>query len=143
MTLLPSRKLSAAFVGVFLIGGLVGGLLVLTFTDMKLSHFMTVTTDPQSMAARINQKYVQDLHLSADEQARIAPLIREMTQHLYLVRRQFGVDIVATLDDYHQKIGAEMTPEHREAFEKWLAERQKRMSSMLLPDQPPVETGGK
>jgi uncharacterized membrane protein len=143
MTLLPSRKLSAAFVGVFLIGGLVGGLLVMAFTDMKLSHFMTVTSDPQSMATRVNQKYVQAFNLNADEQARIAPLIREMTQHLYLVRRQFGVDIIATLDDYHQKIGAQMSPEHREAFEKWLADRKKRMSSMLLLDQPPVETGGK
>ena len=108
MTLLPSRKLSAAFVGVFLIGGLVGGLLVMAFTDMKLSHFMTVTSDPQSMATRVNQKYVQAFNLNADEQARIAPLIREMTQHLYLVRRQFGVDIIATLDDYHQKIGAQI-----------------------------------
>lgn len=140
MTLLPSRKVAGAFLGVFLIGAIVGGLLVTTFQDLRLSHFLVSTSDPKSMAAHINQKYVREYNLTADEQARIAPLTQEMTQRLYLTRRQFGVDIIATLDDYHRQIGDRMLPEHREAFQKANEDRRKRMGGMLLLDSPPAET---
>jgi hypothetical protein len=143
MTLLPSRKVGIAFAGVFLIGGLVGALLVGAFHDMSLSRLFVSTADPKSMAARIDQKYVQQYQLTADEQARIAPLIREMTQRLYFTRRQFGVDIIATLDEYHGKIAEQMTPEHRAAFQKANEERRKRMSSLLLLDQPAPGAGQK
>ncbi len=136
--MLPSRKITAAFIGVFLIGVLTGVLLIMAFNDTRFSKFITSTGDPRSMAIRINQKYLKELNLNSDEQARIAPLTQEMTQQLYLTRRQFGVDIVATLKDYHRKIGEQMTPEHREVFEKANIEREKRMSAVLLLDQPPA-----
>jgi hypothetical protein len=136
MTLLPSRKVSAAFIGVFLVGTLVGAMLVVAFQDMRFSHFLVSTSDPKSMAERINQKYVKDFGLSSSEQQRIVPLTQEMTQRLYMIRRQFGVDIIATMDEYHQKIGAEMTAEHRTAFESVNLERRNRMSAMLLLNQP-------
>jgi uncharacterized membrane protein len=135
MSLFPSRKVTAVFVAVFLIGALVGGLFITTFRDMTLPRFLTSTGDPKSMAARINQKYIREYQLTADEQARIAPLTQEMTQRLYVIRRQFGVDIMATLDDYHQRIGAQMNPDHRDAFQKANEERRKRMSTILLLDQ--------
>jgi hypothetical protein len=141
--MLPSRKITAAFAGVFLIGALAGGLLTSTWKDADFSSFLTKTSDPKGMASRISQKYVRDYQLSADEQARIAPLIEEMTQHLYLDRRQFGVDILATLDDYHAKIGAQMSPDHRQAYEKANQERKRRMSTMLLLDQPDAVQGQK
>jgi uncharacterized membrane protein len=132
--LLPSRKITAAFIGVFLIGAAVGALLLISFSDLRFSRFLTSTSDPKSMATRINLKYLKEYHLSPDEQARIAPLTQQMTQQLYVTRRQFGVDIMATLDDYHRKIGEQMSPEHREAFEKANVERKKRMSATLLLD---------
>lgn len=135
----PSRKIIAAFIGVFLIGALVGGLVVWDLSDMKLSRFLNRTSDPASMAARINQKYIDDYHLSPEEQARIAPLTKEMADQLYQVRRRFGADIISTLDNYHQKIGAEMTPEHRAAYEKANIERKNRMSSLLLDPAAPAQ----
>jgi hypothetical protein len=136
MSPLPSRKIGAAFVGVFLIGATVGALLVTTFQDMRFPRFLTMTGNPTSMGARINQKYLKEYQLSPAEEARVAPLTQDMADHLYLIRRQFGVDILATLDDYHQKIGEQMTPDHRSAFEKTNEERKKRMSSILLLDAP-------
>jgi hypothetical protein len=103
---------------------------------MQFYKFMTSTTDPKSMAVRINQKYVEEYHLSADEQKRIAPLTQEMTQRLYVLRHQFGVDIIAAIDDYHAKIAEQMSPDHRAAYQAAYAARKKRMSAMLLPDQP-------
>ncbi len=132
--MLPSRKLVAAFTGVFIIGGIVGALLFWTFQDARLSHFFYLTSDPKSMAARIGTKYAKECSLTPEEQTRIAPLTAEMTQHLFNIRRQFGIDIVSTLKDYHQKIGEEMTPDHRQIFQQANEDREKRMSSLLLLD---------
>jgi hypothetical protein len=143
MSILPSRKVAATFVGVFLIGAVVGGLFVTAFQDMRLSQFLVRTGDPKSMASRINQKYVTEYHLTPDEMTKIAPLTAEMTQQLYVTRRKFGVDIIATLDDYHRKIGEQMLPEHRDAFDQANVERRKRMSAVLLLDPTPADTGAK
>jgi hypothetical protein len=137
--MLPSRKLALAFAGVFLIGAGVGGLLVFTLQDMRLSKFLTHTGDPKSMALRLSQKYAREENLTPDEQARIAPLTRDMADRLYQLRRRFGLDIVATLDDYHQRIGAQMTPEHRRLFDQANEERKKRMSAMLLLEPAPPD----
>ena len=134
MTMLPSRKVAATFAGVFLIGALVGGFVESTFHDVRLTHFFDSTTDPKKWAAKINQKYIHEYGLTPDEQARVAPIIQEMTQRLYLFRRQFGVDIVTTLDDYHAKIGEQMLPAHREVYEKANVTRKKRMTTMLRLD---------
>ncbi len=141
--MLLSRKITAAFAAIFIIGVLVGMLIAWDLADTKLSDFMKKTGDPTSMVARIDQKYSKDYQLTPDEQSRIHPLTKEMAQHLYQVRQQFGMDILATLDDYHQKIGEQMTPAQREAYDKANADRKKRMSAMLLLDQNPSDQGQK
>ena len=135
MTLLPTRKVAGAFVGVFLIGALVGALLVKAFEDLWVNRFLVSTADPKSMAVRIDQKYLHDYHLTPDEELRIRPLIQEMTQQLYLSRKRFGVDIISTMDDYHNRIAEQMLPEHRDAYKEANDKRRKRMSSVLLLDQ--------
>jgi len=139
MSMLPSRKITAAFIGVFFVGALVGALIMMDYTDTRLSRFLNHTGDPESMAARINQKYITDYQLSPDEQSRIAPLVKEMTQHLYQERRQFGTAVINTLDEYHQKIGQQMTAEQREIYEKINGDRKKRMSNLLLDQAPSAQ----
>jgi hypothetical protein len=134
MSMLPTRKIMFTFVGVFVIGAVVGGMITWDFTDLKFSRFLKRTSNPESMEARINQKYTQQYGLSADEQKRIAPLAKAMAQKLYDARHHFGADIVATLNDYHQQIAAQMTPEHRAAYEKDNVERMKLVNGILLPD---------
>jgi hypothetical protein len=133
--MLLTRKITVAFVAIFLIGAAVGALIMWDVTDTQLSMFMKKTTDPGSMAVRLNAKYAKEYQLTPDEQARIAPLTQEMAQHLYQTRHQFAVDIISTLDEYHEKIGAQMTPSQREAYEQANAARKKRIGSMLLIDQ--------
>jgi len=131
----PTRKIVAEFVGVFLVGALAGGLLVSGTTDTPLMSFMNKTANkPDAIVARINKKYAQDYNLSPDEIAKIQPLVQDMAQHIYQARHQFGLDIMSTLDDYHAKIAAQLTPEHRDAYEKAMADRRKTLSSVLLPD---------
>jgi len=143
MSLVLSRKVIAAFVGVFFMGAGVGALVMKDFSAQRISNFINYTGDPASNAARINQKYVHDYHLTAEEQARIAPLVREMTQHLYEERRQFGVAIIKTLDDYHEKISVQMTPEQSAAYSKVNEERKKWLTNLLLSDPTPTAQGQK
>lgn len=144
MIMRPTRKIIADFVGVFLIGALAGGFVTWSFTDTQLSTFMTKTAaTPDSMVARMNKKYVDDYHLTPDELNRIQPTVKEMAQNIYQVRHQFGLDIMAALDKYHQEIAEQLTPEHRAVFEKAIAERKKKLNGLLLLDQGSPSEGSK
>ena len=139
----PTRKFVAEFMGVFLIGAVAGGLVTWSYTDRQVSTFMSRSTDPDSMVARLNKKYVDEYHLTPDELNRIQPQIKEMARDIHQVRHQFGLDIMATLDKYHEKIAAQMTPEHRAAYEKDIAERRNKLNSLMLPDQSSPTQGSK
>ena len=140
--LLPSRKIAGEFAAVFFIGVLVGGLLVWDYTDRELTKFMNKTNESDSvMVERIDRKYVDEYHLTPDELSRIQPTIKEMAQHMSHIRRQFGIDIVSTYSDYHEKIAQQLTPEHRAAYEQATAERKKQISSLLQLDQSSSDQG--
>jgi len=51
MAMRLTRKITAEFIGVFLIGALAGGLVTWSYTDTRLSTFMSRTNDPDSMVA--------------------------------------------------------------------------------------------
>jgi len=143
MGLFPLRKVTASFIGVFIIGVAVGWLNASLWSDTKFINFLNRTNDPVSMANRINQKYLNEYQLTPDEQTRIAPLTKELAQHLYQLRHQFGTDIIATLDEFHQKIAKEMTPAQREMYAKANEDRKSRMVSLLLADPPKPDPGQK
>ncbi len=66
-----------------------------------------------------------------------------MAQHIYQVRHQFGLDVMSTLDEYHEKIAAQLTPEHRAAYKEAIGAREKKLSSLLLLDQSSPSTTSK
>jgi hypothetical protein len=135
MLMLPSGKIGAAFVGVFLIGALSGGLVTWSFTDKQLSTFMTNSNDPDTVIVeRINKKYVHDYNLSPDELARIQPLIKAMAHHTTQIRHQFAMDFITAFEENHAKIAAQLDPPHREAYQAATAERDKELRAMLLID---------
>jgi uncharacterized membrane protein len=143
MSTRTTRKIIVDFIGVFLIGALAGGLVTWSYTDTQLSSFMTRTNDPNTFVVRVNKKYADEYHLSADELSRIQPQIKEMAQQIYQVRHQFGVDMMAKLDEYHQKIAEQLTPEHRAAYEKAMADHKKQLGGILLLDQSSPSQGAK
>lgn len=140
----PTRKIIADFVGVFLIGALAGGLATWSYTDKQAATFLSHAADkPESIVARVNKKYVDELHLTPDELSRIQPMVIDMAQRTYQLRHQFGVDFMATFDEYHQKIGEQLTPEHRAAYETATAQRRVILNNLLLPDQSSPSQGSK
>jgi uncharacterized membrane protein len=143
MAMRPTRKIIAEFVAVFLIGAVVGGLVTSNYTDTQLTTFMSRTNDPDSLVARLNKKYADEYHLTPDELNRIQPTIKEMAQQIYQVRHQFGLDVMATLDKYHEKIAEQLTPEHRAAYEKAMAEHRTKLNNLMLPDQSSPNQGAK
>jgi uncharacterized membrane protein len=144
MLMRPTRKIVAEFVGVFLIGAIAGGLVMWGYTDTSASTFFSHAADkPDSIVARVNKKYAEDFHLTPDELNRIQPVIKEMAQHTYQIRHQFGLDIMASFDDYHHQIAVQLTPDHRQAYEAAIAEKRKKLASLLLPDQSSPTEGAK
>ena len=131
--MLPSRRVAATFLCVFILGAIAGGLISLNFADMRFYNFLNRTNDPASLADRINKNLLRDYHLDADEQARIAPITRDMAQKLYDLRRRFGSDVIATMEASHQKISDQMNPSQRAAYAKANEERRQRAVSMLMP----------
>ena len=135
-----TRKIIAEFIGVFVIGGVAGCFLTWAYItwyydDSHITGFMNRTNNPDTMVTRINKKYAEQFKLTPDEINRIQPLINEMAQHTYQIRHQFGVDVLANYDNYHQKIAQQLTPEHRDVYQKATAERKKELTGLLLPDQ--------
>ena len=80
----PTRKIVAEFFGVFLVGAIVGGMAMWSYNatkysdtpnydrislpkpvDTTLNTFMSRTADgPDSILARMHQKYIDDYHLT-------------------------------------------------------------------------------
>jgi hypothetical protein len=141
-TMSLTRKLTAEFIGVFLIGAAVGGLVVWDLTDDKMAQFMSKTNDPDSViVARVSKKYATEYRLTPDELQRIQPLIQDMAHQISQVRRQFGVDIMATIETYHQRIAQQLTPDHRAAYLAADEVRRKQMEKMFqLEQNPPDQT---
>ena len=135
MKRLFSLKVVLAFLVVFLIGGVVGGLVIFNLADLRFSKFLNRANDPASMALRINQKLVSEYNLTEDQQKNIAPLTREMAEKMHQLRRQFGEGVVATMDSYHQKVAEQMAPAQREGYEKMNIERHQRAVDTLLPER--------
>ncbi len=139
---LSSRKLAWAFVAIFLIGCLVGGLVTWDLTDTQLPTFLKKTSDPISLTARINDKYTKAYQLTPDQQARIAPITSAMSDRLYKIRNQFATDVISTMDDFHAQVATQMTPDQRAAYEKDNLVRKQKVSAMLFLNQsspPPAQ----
>ena len=137
----PSRKLAAMFVCVFVLGAVAGGLVSMNFADLRFYNFLNRTNDPGSLAQRVEAKLTAQYQLDADEQARIAPLTKDMARHLYVLRHQFATDVLDTIDASHAKIAAQMNPAHREAYAKDNLDRRKRAATMLMPASTAATTG--
>jgi hypothetical protein len=131
--MIPSRKLAATFFCVFLLGAVTGGLVVYDMNSMSFSKFLDRTNDPDSLAQRIDKKLADKYQLDAGEQARIAPVTRDLAQNLFQIRQKFGTDVLATLDAAHAKIAAQMTPAQREAYLKDVPAKRQQHAALLLP----------
>jgi len=137
--MIPSRKLAATFFCVFLLGAVAGGLAVYVTSSMSFSKFLDRTNDPDNLAQRIDQKLAAKYQLDSDEQARIAPITRDLAQNLFQIRQKFGTDVLATLDDAHAKIAAQMTPAQRDAYLKDVQSKRPQHVAMLLPASAPAQ----
>jgi len=134
--MIPSRKLAAMFLCVFVLGAAAGALLEMNFGDPRFSTFLNKTSDPAALAQRVDKRLASQFNLDADEQARIAPLTKEMAQNLFGLRVKFANDVLATIDDEHGKIAAQMTPAQRDAYIKDNVARRARAVAVLMPPAP-------
>jgi hypothetical protein len=74
---------------------------------------------------------------------KIKPLTKQLAQDLYKIRHQFGVDIIDTLNRDHAAIAAQLTPEHRAAYEAKMTDLTGKYNAALLGDQSSPTQGQK
>ena len=136
----PSRKISITFAAVFFIGVAVGALVMWDLiyvkpdkSDVEISLFMARTNDPvDAIVKRINDKYVNVYHFSPEEVQKVQPFVEELARAISDARHGFSTQILSTMDSSHQKIAAQLSPEHRAVFEQAIADRQKQLTVLLL-----------
>jgi hypothetical protein len=138
--MIPSRKLAAMFLCVFILGAAAGALLAINFADPRFSTFLNKTNDPTALAQRVDKRLASQFNLDPDEQARITPLTKDMAQNLYQLRVKFATDVLATIDSAHEKIAAQMTPDQRAAYIKDNEGRRQRALAVLMPSAPSAGT---
>jgi len=138
--MIPSRKLAAMFLCVFLLGAAAGALIAINFADPHFATFLNKTSDPTALAQRVDKRLASQFQLDADEQARISPITKEMAQNLYQLRIKFATDVLAALDSEHEKIAAQMTPAQRAAYIKDNEGRRQRAVAVLMPPAPSAGT---
>jgi hypothetical protein len=126
-----SVRLILEFLGVFIMG-LACGALVMPQAPSSLDKFFVRTNDPQSMSERMMKKFTEKFHLTADEQTKLQPIVLQFSVSLYEERSKFGVDTMAIEDNYHQKMFAVLSPEHRALFESSYATYREHLSRAIL-----------
>lgn len=53
--MLPSRRVAATFLCVFILGAVAGGMISLNLADQRFYNFLNRTNDPASLADRIDR----------------------------------------------------------------------------------------
>lgn len=117
-------KVVTAFVGVFVAGLLVGGLVTLRVVKAQA---------PQRMAAAdqygpfLMKRLVNRLELTPEQQTKIKPLVDRAAGELHQVRRKAWTESQAILERIDKEITAELTPAQRATFEKLQNEQRERI----------------
>ncbi len=117
-------KVVTAFVGVFVAGLLVGGLVTLRVVKAQAPQRMAAT---DQYGPFLMKRLVNRLELTPEQQTKIKPLVDRAAGELHQVRRKAWTDSQAILERIDKEITAELTPAQRATFEKLQNEQRERI----------------
>ncbi|MBS0662765.1 MAG: hypothetical protein JSR48_05835 [Verrucomicrobia bacterium] len=117
-------KVIAAFVGIFVAGLLVGGLVTLRVVKARTTSRMAST---EQYGPFLMKRLVSRLDLTPAQQTKIQPMVDQAAEELHQVRRKAWSDSQAILERIDKEISAELTPAQQATFEKLQAEQRERI----------------
>ena len=107
-------KVIVAFVGIFVAGVLVGGLVPLRAVKVQATR----TASPDQYGPFLMKRLVNRLDLTPEQQEKIKPLIDRAAEELHQTRRKAWSESQAVIERVDKEITAELTPAQRAKFER-------------------------
>jgi Spy/CpxP family protein refolding chaperone len=104
-------KVILAFTGVFIAGMFGGALLGARYARHVFPSPRNMPS--QNFAARLMERYVDRLELTADQVSKIEPIVQKAQVEVQRQRRENLREITRTMDQMHSEIAAILTPEQR------------------------------
>ena len=112
-------KIALAFAAVFLAGVIAGGLMTVRFVHPPFGPFPSAAEMTAHMMRRLNS----DLALSADQAAKIQPVVARSTEQTTAVHRELSGRIQATIDASDLEIEGFLDARQKARFESIRAKR--------------------
>lgn len=120
-------KVVLAFTGIFLAGVLVGGMATIRWGR----NFAQRQPMGEQFAPRMMERLTSELQLTADQQAKIRPIIDARTTELRQLRRTTQKATANVLEHMQSDIAAQLTPEQKAKFEEQLKKQRERMRRFM------------
>jgi Spy/CpxP family protein refolding chaperone len=108
-------KLIAAFVLVFVAGGITGALVGGSYAR----HQFFKLHRPEGIGARMKDELRVELKLTPEQVAKISPILDNVASQLRNIRRDTGQRVHQVMADAHRQIAADLTDEQRQKLQRF------------------------
>src|SRR3954471_21388235 len=125
-------KLIAGFVLVFLAGAMTGAF----FAAVHARHIFIEFHHPEMVASRMKERLGSELKLTAEQEAKISPIVEKMAAQLDQIRKETGQRVHQAFMDAHRDMSSNLTDEQRKKL-KELEERHRTFDVMHGGHGPP------
>ena len=128
-------KLIAAFILVFVAGGISGSFLGGSYAR---HHFFSFHR-PELIGGRMKERLRTELNLTPEQVAKISPIIDKTTLQLRDIRRDTARRVHETIADAHKQMATNLTDEQRQKLQQ-IQERHRRWRHHRFPHEFPGES---
>ncbi|PYL60396.1 MAG: hypothetical protein DMF31_04695 [Verrucomicrobia bacterium] len=128
-------KLIAAFILVFVAGGISGAFLGGSYAR----HHFFAFHRPELIGGRIKERLRTELNLTPEQVAKISPIIDKTTLQLRDIRRDTARRVHETIAEAHRQMATNLTDEQRQKLQQ-IQERHRRWRHHRFPHEFPGES---
>ncbi len=125
-------KIALALTGIFLAGGVAGGI-----GGYALSHREPrPRMSPDAYTERYLQRMIADVKLTGEQVECLRPMMEEFSEKLSVMRQRAFAETRGVLKEMDRRIEADLTPEQRELYRQ-MQERDRKQWEMRFAKPPP------
>jgi Spy/CpxP family protein refolding chaperone len=129
-------KLIAGFLLVFVAGGIAGAAL----GGLYAKHLFFEFHHPGMIGARMKEQFRSELHLTAEQAAKINPIIDKTAAELQQVRRDTSRRVGEIWREAHRQIAGNLTEEQRQKLQQMKERHHRWQHRHGLSEYPPEST---
>lgn len=119
-------KMLACVIGIFIAGALAGSLV----TAGVIRHMIAKRLNPANWNALIMHKMERRLHLSPEQEAKVAPIVQQAVSDLRATRFEALARTATTISQLKSSLAPILTPDQQKEFDRLLLKRQQRRQAL-------------